>query len=82
MDCMGGIREIDFLVPSWGRSRFKAGMPEVWGVLIVCCFVIQEDVIAKLKEVTTCIIGSKVNEGPFVEAVLTVAGVIGSASPA
>ena len=48
-------------------------------MLIVCCFVIQADVIAKLREVA-CMIASKVNEGPFV--VLTVAGVIGSTSPA
>ncbi len=53
----------------------------MWGVLIVCCFVIQEDVVAKLKEVAR-MTASKVNASPFVGAVLMAAGVIGSSSPA
>jgi hypothetical protein len=39
------------MVPSRGRSRFDSGLPEVWGVFIVCGFVTHEQFITKLKEV-------------------------------
>ena len=53
----------------------------MWGVLIVCCFVIRKDVIAKLREVAR-MIASKVTASPFGGALLVVAGVTGSSSPA